>query len=84
MAKLYRPGAGTARLPSRVKMFGKDKFPVNLVICCKFFSLNDFATVFQKVRVNPVSSFIQTVELESPMLHAKFQDHRTFASGEIF
>ena len=26
--------------------------------------------------------YINFVELESPMLHAKFQDHRTFVSGE--
>ena len=28
--------------------------------------------------------YIHFVELESPMLHAKFQDHRTFGSGEDF
>ena len=28
--------------------------------------------------------FINFVELESPMLHAKFQDHRTSGSGEDF
>ena len=27
---------------------------------------------------------IKFVELESPMLHAKFQDHRTYGSGEDF
>ena len=26
--------------------------------------------------------YIHFVELESPMLHAKFQDHRTSGSGE--
>ena len=26
--------------------------------------------------------YIKFVELESPMLHAKFQDHRTSGSGE--
>ena len=26
--------------------------------------------------------YICVVELESPMLHAKFQDHRTSGSGE--
>ena len=26
--------------------------------------------------------YINFVELESPMLHAKFQDHRTSGSGE--
>ena len=26
--------------------------------------------------------YIDFVELETPMLHAKFQDHRTFSSGE--
>ena len=29
-----------------------------------------------------VSIYINFVELESPMLHAKFQDHRTSGSGE--
>ena len=28
--------------------------------------------------------YINFVELESPMLHAKFQDHRTSGSGEDF
>ena len=28
--------------------------------------------------------YINLVELESPMLHAKFQDHRTLGSGEDF
>ena len=28
--------------------------------------------------------YITFVELESPMLHAKFQDHRTSVSGEDF
>ena len=28
--------------------------------------------------------YINFVELESPMLHAKFQDHRTSSSGEDF
>ena len=28
--------------------------------------------------------YINFVELESPMLHAKFQDHRTFGSGEEY
>ena len=28
--------------------------------------------------------YINLVELESPMLHAKFQDHRTYGSGERF
>ena len=29
-----------------------------------------------------VTIYINFVELESPMLHAKFQDHRTSGSGE--
>ena len=29
-----------------------------------------------------VTIYINLVELESPMLHAKFQDHRTSGSGE--
>ena len=28
--------------------------------------------------------YIDFVELESPMIHAKFQDHRTSGSGEDF
>ena len=31
-----------------------------------------------------VTIFIKSLELESPMLHAKFQDHRTSGSGEDF
>ena len=31
-----------------------------------------------------VTIYINFVELESPMLHAKFQDHRTSNSGEEF
>ena len=31
-----------------------------------------------------VTIYINFVELESPMLQAKFQDHRTSGSGEVF
>ena len=39
------------------------------------------AIVSEKSRV---TIYINFVELESPMLHAKFQDHRTSGSGEDF
>ena len=29
-----------------------------------------------------VINYINFVEIESPMIHAKFQDHKTFGSGE--
>ena len=31
-----------------------------------------------------VINYINFIELESPILHAKFQDHRTSGSGEDF
>ena len=70
---------------------------VNLVICFKFYPLNDFVTVFPFkpicVKIWPWHKIGQGqprvtihkknfVELESPMLHAKFQDHRTSGSRE--
>ena len=67
-----------------------------MLICCKFYPLNDLVTFsnsnpyaskfdlgVEQFKVNPGSSFIiNLVELESQMLHAKFQDHRTSRSGE--
>ena len=61
-----------------------------------FAPLNDFVTVFpnqtyerpnwtcRKIGQGQpmVIIYINFVELESPMLHAKFQDHRTSGSGE--
>ena len=45
-------------------------------------------TVSTKTRIGQgqprVIIYINFVELESPMLHAKFQDHRTSGSGEDF
>ena len=45
--------------------------------------MTQFDLAVKWVKVNPRSSFILNfVELESPMIHAKFQDHRTSGSGE--
>ena len=37
--------------------------------------------MFLKIMVN-FEIMVNFVELESSMLHAKFQDHRTYGSGE--
>ena len=37
-----------------------------------------------RIFVDILIIYINFVELESPMLHAKFQDHRTSSSGEDF
>ena len=78
--------------------FHKYNFLVILVICCKFSLLNNFVTIFliQTVR-RPnltltlicqgqprVIIYIKFVELESLMLHAKFQDHRISCFEEVF
>ena len=39
-----------------------------------------FDRVIKEVKVKPGSFFINFIELESPMLHAKFQDYRTSGS----
>ena len=76
----------------------KYKFSINLVICCKFYPLNDFVTVLsikcrgcQKGPCRKIGQghyrviiYINFVDLECPMLHVKFQDHRTSGSGEVF
>ena len=76
----------------------KFKSSVNLVICTKLFFLflvTDFVAVFpNQTHRRPcreigqgqprVIIYTHIVELESPMLHAKFQDHRTSGSGHTW
>ena len=54
---------------------------VNLVICCKFLPSNEFVTSFP-IQIHRVIIYINFEELKTPMLHAKFQDHRNICSGE--
>ena len=88
------PGQGQT-FPLGSKSFQKHKYSVNLVIYCKFYTLNNFETFFlfkrigvqidldvKQVKVTPGSSYINLVELETPMLHAKFQDHRSTGRRE--
>ena len=77
-------------------MFAKtSKSSINLVICCKFFSLHDFVTALP-IQTNRRSNltlighgqpraiiYINFVDLKSPMLHAKLKDHRTSGFREI-
>ena len=72
-------------------------YSVNLVLCCKFSPFNDFVTVSPFKRIGDpilpcrkigqgqlrVIIYINFVELESLMLHAKFQAHsEDFGFGE--
>ena len=83
---VYSPGAGTDN-PLRSIYFHKQYYSVKIVLCCKFSPLNDFVTVFyiQTCKIGQgqprVIVYINFVELESPMLYAKFHDHGTFGSG---
>ena len=77
--------------PPRDQNLFKNITSVNLLICCKFYPLNDFVTFFQFKRIGVqilplhkidqghprVIIYTYFVELESLMLNAKFQDHRT-------
>ena len=83
-----------------VIFFLKHKSSVQFCYLLGVFSpVNDFAKVFpiqmhrrpnltlpsNRSRSNQGHCLYKTlVELESPMLHTKFQDHRTLGSGEDF
>ena len=44
--------------------------------------MTKFDLAVKKVKVNRATIYINFVELESPMLHAKVQNHRTSSSEE--
>ena len=81
-------------IPCGQFFFQKYKSSLNLLICCKFFYLITLYQFFKRTgaQIRPcckigqgqprVTICINLVELESPMLHAKFQNHRTSSSGE--
>ena len=48
----------------------------------QLFSLTVLFSQYSPLLQPRVIIYINFVELESPMLHAKFQDHRTSGSGE--
>ena len=87
---IYRAGADN---PIRSNFLQKHQSSVSLVICCKFLQLNDLVTVFPiQIHWRPcrkigqgqpmVIIYIISIELDSPMVHAKFQDHQPLGSGE--
>ena len=81
---VYSPGAG-ADNPLGSKFFQKYKSSLNLVISCKFFPFlhtgNQIRPCRKIGRKPRVTIYIISVEIESLMLHAKFQEHRTSSSG---
>ena len=70
------------------QIFFINTFNQYLVLCCKFFSLNDFVKFDLAVIIAQgqpsVIIYIEFVELQFPMLYAKFQDQRTSGSGADF
>ena len=48
---VYSPGAGADKQLASIFFFQKYKFSVNLVICCKFYPLNDFVTVLSMAAI---------------------------------
>ena len=90
----YSPGAGTDK-PLGSIVFHLHIYSLNLVSCYKFSPSNDFVTVspfkcigdpirlYRNVQGQPrVIIYMNFVELESLMMHAKFQGHWTSGSGE--
>ena len=70
-----RTGADNPR-----EIFPKEhKSSVNLVIWGTFSPFNNFVTIFP---IHTTLTLPNFVELENSMLHARFQEHRTFDSGE--
>ena len=92
---VYSPGVG-AYEPLGSNFFQNHKYSVLLPISCKTFTLNDILKVFPiQMHWRPMLTFrkigqghpkviiyIYLVDLESLMLHAKFQDPRPLGSGE--
>ena len=90
---VYSPGTGADNLRSFFSL--TVLFRQNFVLCCKFSSIKRLCNSFSHSNVQVtqfdlevgqgeprVIIYINFVELDSPMIHAKFQDHRTSGSGE--
>ena len=58
----------------------KTKALISFAVTVKLICVFVFA--YTKSRFSHDAAHINFVELESPMLHAKFQDHRTYGSEE--
>ena len=94
---VYSSWAGADNPLDSFVFFQKHKYCVYLVICCNYLPINDFITVFlfqtdsqpkltcSKIGQGQPRVIIYTnfVEFDSSMLHAKFEDHMTFGSGDF-